>query len=63
MSDTTVLGRAAAQSGLTREELLKRAAVGGAVIVAGGSIVKSAQGAPAGLAPRPRSAAARSASV
>jgi len=44
------LDRAAASSGLTREELLKRAAVGGAVIVAGGSLVRSAQGAPAGLA-------------
>jgi len=50
MSDTTDLDRAVAQSGLTREELLKRAAVGGAVIVAGGSLVKSAQGAPAGVA-------------
>jgi peptide/nickel transport system substrate-binding protein len=50
MSDTTDLDRAVAQSGLTREELLKRAAVGGAVIVAGGSLVKSAQGARAGVA-------------
>jgi len=50
MSDTTDLDRVVAQSGLTREELLKRAAVGGAAIVAGGSLVKSAHGAPAGVA-------------
>jgi len=33
------LDRAAASSGLTREELLKRAAVGGAVILLAGSAV------------------------
>src|SRR6476659_2515426 len=50
MRQSTDVERAEASSGLTREELLKRAAVGGAVIVAGGSLVRSAQGAPAGLA-------------
>ena len=50
MSDTTDLDRAVAQSGLTRDELLKRAAVGGAALVAGGSLVRSAHGAPAGVA-------------
>ena len=44
MSDITDLDRAVGGSGVTREELLKRAAVGGAVLVAGGSLVKSAPG-------------------
>lgn len=49
MTDSTDVDRAAAAAGLTREELLRRIAVGGGVVLAGGSIVQLAQAAP--LAP------------
>jgi peptide/nickel transport system substrate-binding protein len=48
----TDVERAEAGSGLTREELLRRAAVGGAVVVAGGSLAKVAQAGVAASAPK-----------
>ena len=49
MTEATDVDRAAAAAGLTREELLRRIAVGGGVILVGGSLAQFAQAAP--LAP------------
>ena len=53
MRETTDVDRTAAAAGLTREELLKRLAVGGGALLVGGSLAQAAAGA-TGAAPKPK---------
>jgi len=53
MSETTDLDRAADASGLTRQELLRRAAVGGGVLLVGANLAGVADAA-VGAAPKPK---------
>lgn len=52
MTDTSDVDRIAAHHGVTREELLRRAAVGGGALLAGGALVDLAQGSTDATAPK-----------